>query len=102
MASYLQTASNDYEWRYNFHLVSTAATTIVMYVCLVPVGLWAAFRWFVRPSDPDIETEVSTEQFICYNFTSSVRLLSVCNRFVRSRDISFNVHSEKRNSEDIC
>lgn len=64
VASYLQHADDgsNYHWRYNFHLVSTAATAIVMYVCAVPVALWAAFKWFVRPSDPDVEVvEVSAE-----------------------------------------
>lgn len=58
MANYLQHASTNYHWRYNFHLVSIAATTIIMYVCFVPLGLWAAFKWFVRPADPDLESEV--------------------------------------------
>lgn len=57
MASYIQEASSNYHWRYNFHLVSIAATAIIMYVSLVPLGLWAAFKWFVRPTDPDLETE---------------------------------------------
>lgn len=58
MASYIQYANETHPWHYNFHLVSIAATTIIMYVCFVPLSLWAAFKWFVRPTDPDLETEV--------------------------------------------
>ncbi|KAJ6650054.1 Protein YIPF1 [Pseudolycoriella hygida] len=57
VASYIQYANDSHPWHYNFHLVSIAATTIIMYVCFVPLSLWAAFKWFVRPTDPDIETE---------------------------------------------
>lgn len=71
VASYMQHASTDYHWRYNFHLVSTAATTIVLYVCLMPLGLWAAFRWFVRPSDPDVENDVSALRADAYGTDDS-------------------------------
>jgi len=57
VASYIQSANNSHSWHYNFHLVSIAATTIIMYVCFVPLSLWAALKWFVRPTDPDLETE---------------------------------------------
>jgi len=57
VASYIQYANDSHPWHYNFHLVSIAATTIIMYVCFVPLSLWAALKWFVRPTDPDLETE---------------------------------------------
>ncbi|XP_037031080.1 protein YIPF1 [Bradysia coprophila] len=57
VASYIQYANDSNPWHYNFHLVSIAATTIIMYVCIVPLSLWGAFKWFVRPTDPDLETE---------------------------------------------
>lgn len=60
IASYLQETSNDYHWRYNFHLVSFAATTIVMYVCFIPLILWAAFKWSARPIDSDLIVEQVT------------------------------------------
>ena len=62
VASYIQYANDSHPWHYNFHLVSIAATTIILYVCFVPLSLWAAFKWFVRPTDPDLETEVSEEE----------------------------------------
>lgn len=62
VANYLQ-HTDKFQWRYNFHLVSIAATTIVMYVCFVPLGLWAAFKWFVQPSDPDLDIEVFASLF---------------------------------------
>jgi len=57
VASYIQYANDSHPWHYNFHLVSIAATTIIMYVCFVPLSLWAALKWFVRQTDPDLETE---------------------------------------------
>lgn len=57
IASYLQAADTKFHWRYNFHLVSFAATTIIMYVCLIPFALWAALKWSARPSDSELITE---------------------------------------------
>uniref|UniRef100_A0A8D8D1P1 Protein YIPF n=4 Tax=Culex pipiens TaxID=7175 RepID=A0A8D8D1P1_CULPI len=52
MASYLQNAG-DHHWRYNFHLVSVAATIIVLYTSLMPLAIWALLKWFDRPTDLD-------------------------------------------------
>lgn len=52
MASYLQNAG-DHHWRYNFHLVSVAATIIVLYTSLMPLTIWALLKWFDRPTDLD-------------------------------------------------
>lgn len=52
MASYLQNAG-DHHWRYNFHLVSVAATIIVLYTSLMPLAIWALLKWFDRPNDLD-------------------------------------------------
>lgn len=49
MASYLQNAG-DHHWRYNFHLVSVAATIIVLYTSLMPLTIWALLKWFDRPN----------------------------------------------------
>lgn len=47
------------EWRYNFHIVSIAATAIVCYVWIVPLALWAALKWTITPDGHDeIETQV--------------------------------------------
>ncbi|CAD7086916.1 unnamed protein product [Hermetia illucens] len=57
IASYLHHASVDFHWRYNFHLVSYAATAIFIYACFVPVALWGLFKWSVRPTTDDIESD---------------------------------------------
>lgn len=61
IASYLQEARTNFHWRYNFHLVSIAATTIVFYVILIPFALWAVFKWTVRPVDTDLITDEVTQ-----------------------------------------
>ncbi|XP_014483432.1 PREDICTED: protein YIPF1 [Dinoponera quadriceps] len=46
MANYLQTAgSTKFHWRYDFHVVSYAATCIFLYAWLVPLALWGALKW---------------------------------------------------------
>lgn len=45
IASYLQHANAKYNWKYDFHLVSYAATAIYIYVLLVPVALWGLLKW---------------------------------------------------------
>lgn len=35
----------NHEWHYNFHLLSIAATIIISYVILVPLGIWAVLQW---------------------------------------------------------
>lgn len=54
IASYLQEADANFHWRYNFHLVSAAATTIIVYVLLIPFALWTAFKWTARPVDSEL------------------------------------------------
>ncbi|XP_014610758.1 PREDICTED: protein YIPF1 [Polistes canadensis] len=46
MANYLQTASSShYHWRYDFHVISYAATSIFLYAWLLPLALWGALKW---------------------------------------------------------
>lgn len=46
MANYLQTASSaKYHWKYDFHVVSYAATCIFLYAWLLPLALWGALKW---------------------------------------------------------
>lgn len=28
-----------------------------MYACIIPLALWAAFKWTIKPVDPDLESE---------------------------------------------
>ncbi|XP_067637069.1 protein YIPF1 [Eurosta solidaginis] len=57
IASYLQHANDNYHWRYNFHLVSYAATCIFIYANLFPMALWAVFKYSLKPITDDVETE---------------------------------------------
>lgn len=58
IANYLQ-SQNAGHWRYDFHLVSYAATAIMCYVWLVPLALWAALKWTTVPDgQDDIDTQV--------------------------------------------
>lgn len=45
VANYLQHASTKYHWKYDFHLVSYAATTICLYVTLIPMMLWGLLKY---------------------------------------------------------
>lgn len=65
IASYLQHANDNYHWRYNFHLVSYAATCIFIYANLFPIALWALFKYSLKPITDDVETEsVSAQAFL--------------------------------------
>ncbi|KAG7198328.1 hypothetical protein KM043_005726 [Ampulex compressa] len=54
--------TSKYHWRYNFHVVSYAATCIFLYAWLLPLALWAALRWTSSSRNTDeelIESNVS-------------------------------------------
>ncbi|XP_050300008.1 protein YIPF1 [Anthonomus grandis grandis] len=57
VASYLQHASTKYHWKYDFHLVSYAATTISLYVTLVPFTLWGLLKWTSISNDIEVLSE---------------------------------------------
>ncbi|XP_075155266.1 protein YIPF1 [Haematobia irritans] len=57
IANYLQHHNDNYQWRYNFHLVSYAATCIFIYVNFLPAALWATFKYSLKPLDEGHETE---------------------------------------------
>uniref|UniRef100_T1PJC1 Protein YIPF n=1 Tax=Musca domestica TaxID=7370 RepID=T1PJC1_MUSDO len=57
IANYLQHQSDNYQWRYNFHLVSYAATCIFIYVNFLPGALWALFKYSLKPLQEGLETE---------------------------------------------
>jgi hypothetical protein len=51
--------NSTYHWKYNFHLVSYAATCLILYVCLLPMVIWSVLKWSVNTSDesnPDLES----------------------------------------------
>ncbi|RVE52292.1 hypothetical protein evm_003082 [Chilo suppressalis] len=78
IASYLQNTNKLLEWRYDFHIVSIAATAIVCYIWLVPLALWAALKWTIVPDDQDeIETQASKSPsmislFCLYGYSLSI------------------------------
>jgi protein YIPF1/2 len=49
--------NSDFKWHYNFHLISFAATCIIMYVCLMPAIIWGVLKSTVV-IDQDIDTDI--------------------------------------------
>ncbi|CAG0881914.1 unnamed protein product [Darwinula stevensoni] len=49
LSNYLATAATgNYVWRYDFHKVSYAATAVLTYIWLLPIGLYAFLRYRMR------------------------------------------------------
>lgn len=60
ISNYLQHANSNYHWKYDFHLVSYAATAIFVYVTLVPFVLWGMLKWSSQLNDVEgLEEDVS-------------------------------------------
>lgn len=56
LANYLQTAnSSKYHWRYEFHIVSYAATCIFLYAWLLPLMLWGVLKWTTNSRNTEEE-----------------------------------------------
>lgn len=53
IANYLQHANAKYHWKYDFHLVSYAATAIFLYVIFVPFSLWGFLKWSTEHNNLD-------------------------------------------------
>lgn len=66
MANYFQTAnSSHYHWRYDFHLISYAATTIFLYAWLLPLVLWCALKWTTSTRNTEEELiEVNSDNIL--------------------------------------
>ncbi|CAH1159533.1 unnamed protein product [Phaedon cochleariae] len=59
IANYLQNANARYHWKYDFHLVSYAATTIFLYVSFIPFILWGLLKWTTQINDVEgLEEEI--------------------------------------------
>lgn len=43
--------TSEFVWHYNFHLVSYASTCIIMYICVMPIAIWAVLKWSVNLND---------------------------------------------------
>lgn len=61
IANYFQHINTKTHWKYNFHLVSYAATAIYTYIALIPIALWGILKW---SSEPDIELDDTEVQLI--------------------------------------
>ncbi|CAK9819593.1 Protein YIPF1 [Anthophora plagiata] len=61
LGSYLQLSKvagknmTNYHWRYEFHIVSYAATCIFLYAWLLPLTLWGALKWTTSTRDTEEE-----------------------------------------------
>lgn len=51
IADYFQHANEKHHWKYDFHLVSYAASTIFLYVTLIPSILWGLLKWSIQVND---------------------------------------------------
>ncbi|KAF5277854.1 hypothetical protein FQA39_LY06006 [Lamprigera yunnana] len=68
VANYLQHANAEYQWKYDFHLVSYASTTILLYICVVPLLLWGGLKWSTNNTDLEhlVEETISSPlELIC-------------------------------------
>ncbi|XP_014238237.1 protein YIPF1 [Trichogramma pretiosum] len=64
LASYFASArSGKYHWKYEFHIVSYAATCIFLYAFLFPLILWGALKWTKAqtPATDDELIETNTD-----------------------------------------
>lgn len=93
LANYLQTAnSSHYHWRYDFHVVSYAATSIFLYAWLVPLALWGALKWTTSARETEeelIESYASPGllELIClygYSLTIYIPIAFLCTIQIRS------------------
>lgn len=61
LGSYLQLSKvagknmTNYHWRYEFHIVSYAATCIFLYAWLLPLTLWGALKWTTSTRETEEE-----------------------------------------------
>lgn len=69
VANYFQSASSgNYHWKYEFHIVSKAATCIFLYAWLLPLILWGTLSWYKAPSNSDL-MQVSGILLFCFQFS---------------------------------
>lgn len=64
MASFFQHDHNsEFHWHYNFHIVSSATTAIILYVSLMPFIIWSVLKWSVNLED-DTDAELESAPYI--------------------------------------
>lgn len=50
IANYFQSAkTHEFHWKYDFDLVTQAATCIFLYAWLLPLVIWASIKWSEQP-----------------------------------------------------
>jgi protein YIPF1/2 len=50
--------SSDFHFHYNFHLIASASTAIITYVCIMPIAIWGVLKWSVNTeSDENLDLE---------------------------------------------
>ncbi|XP_077283066.1 protein YIPF1 [Arctopsyche grandis] len=78
ISNYLQHANTGYHWKYDFHLVSYAATAIFCYTWIVPLGLWGALKWTTPESSIEMAEEGQSNSpsmmslFCIYGYSLSI------------------------------
>lgn len=56
--------SGDFKWHYNFHLISVAATCIIMYVSLMPAVIWATLKSTMTVDQSDIDLDIESAPYV--------------------------------------
>lgn len=64
VANYLQHVNAQYHWKYDFHLVSYAASAIFIYIIFIPVALWGLLRWSTQQNDIDALEEIVSPKLL--------------------------------------
>jgi len=55
--------SSEFTWHYNFHLVSYASSCIIMYICVMPIALWAVLRWSVDLTE-EVNLDIESSPYV--------------------------------------
>jgi hypothetical protein len=57
--------SSEFRYHYNFHMIASASTAIIMYVCVMPVVIWGVLKWSVNTdSDENLDLESVSSNFV--------------------------------------
>ncbi|XP_011494198.1 PREDICTED: protein YIPF1 [Ceratosolen solmsi marchali] len=80
LANYFQSVNtNNYHWKYEFHIVSYAAVCIFLYAWLFPIILWIALKWSKSQQESlDVElidpnTSVGLLELLClYGYSLTI------------------------------
>lgn len=76
--------SSSFKWHYDFHLVTSAAVCIILYVCLMPLAVWSILKWSVKFND-DIDLDIETVSRI--HLTRIKLTLTIISGSLRSKSL---------------